>query len=416
MAEQVREPGGATRVVIAGLNYAPERVGVGKYTGEMAVWLAARGNQVHVACAPPYYPDWKVQPPYRAWRRCRETLAGVDVIRCPLWVPQSPTALRRVIHLLSFALGLLSGLLGLRRVRPQWVIAIVPTLFSAPVALLAARLWGARTWVHIQDFELGAASGLQMGMLARFMRIGSFLEGWLLRRFDRVSTISLEMDERLEDYGIPPGRRYLLPNWVDVEHVRPEVDARGVRTQLGLTVDDVVMLYSGSLSVKQDLELVFEAARVALSANPRLHLVICGDGPRKEQLQQLARGLPRLQWYPSQSFEDFPAWLTAADIHLLPQKIGAAAQVMPSKLGGMMASGRAVIATAMPQTALGETVEQCGVVTPPGDAEALAAAMLALAADAPKRQALGLQGRQLALQTLAQDAILERFQRELSRP
>ncbi len=400
-------------LVIAGINFAPERVGVGKYSGEMAFWLAARGMDVHMACAPPYYPDWAVQAPYRAGRLLRESMHGVDVVRCPLWVPHSPTAFKRILHLMSFALGVIPGLLTLRRTHPQWVIAIVPTLFSAPVALLAAKMWGARTWVHIQDFELGAASGLNMGLIAGFARMGSRLEAWLLRRFDRVSTISQEMDLRLAEYGVPESRRFLLPNWVDVQHIRPDVDTRAVRAQLDVHADDVVMLYSGSLSVKQDLELVFEAARMALPANPKLHLVICGDGPRKSFLQQLARGLPRVQWYPSRSFEDFPAWLAAADIHLLPQKIGAEAQVMPSKLGGMMASGRAVIATAMPCTALGEAVESCGLVTSPGDALALSRAMLKLAADADLRSTLGSAGRQVALKTLAQDAILERFRREL---
>ena len=50
------------KILIHGINFAPELVGIGKYTGEMVGWLAARGHAVRVVAAPPYYPDWAVLP------------------------------------------------------------------------------------------------------------------------------------------------------------------------------------------------------------------------------------------------------------------------------------------------------------------------------------------------------------------
>lgn len=56
------------KILIHGINYAPELTGVGKYTAEMAVLLASRGHEVRVVCAPPYYPAWRVAKGYVSWR------------------------------------------------------------------------------------------------------------------------------------------------------------------------------------------------------------------------------------------------------------------------------------------------------------------------------------------------------------
>ena len=92
------------KILIYGINYAPELTGIGKYSGEMAEWLAAAGHEVRVITAPPYYPEWEVQAPYRAGRYLREQRNGVTVLRAPLWVPRKVSGLKRLVHLASFAL------------------------------------------------------------------------------------------------------------------------------------------------------------------------------------------------------------------------------------------------------------------------------------------------------------------------
>src|SRR6266576_4194403 len=161
------------RVLICGINFAPEPVGIGKYTGEMAEWLAGRGHEVRVVTAIPHNPWWRVPPGFRAWRYTREqsfqvsplresrsqrtSAARVDVFRCPLWVPKSPSGLRRLCHLASFGLSSLPTTLWQRTWRPDLVFVVEPTLFCSLQALLVAAWSGAKTWLHIQDFEVDAA-------------------------------------------------------------------------------------------------------------------------------------------------------------------------------------------------------------------------------------------------------------------
>src|SRR5215210_3497177 len=91
------------RILIYGINYTPEIIGTGKYTGEMGEWLAGRGHEVRVVTAPPYYPAWRVAPGSAAWRYRRERVAGAAVLRCPVWVPGKPSGLTRLLHLASFS-------------------------------------------------------------------------------------------------------------------------------------------------------------------------------------------------------------------------------------------------------------------------------------------------------------------------
>src|ERR1700722_1603193 len=97
--------GGWMRILIYSTNFAPEPTGIGKYSGDMACWLADHGHEVRVVCAPPYYPAWQLDGKYRWPLYRREKWRGVDVWRTPLWVPKSPKGgLTRVVHLLSFAI------------------------------------------------------------------------------------------------------------------------------------------------------------------------------------------------------------------------------------------------------------------------------------------------------------------------
>jgi colanic acid biosynthesis glycosyl transferase WcaI len=101
--------------------------------------------------------------------------------------------------------------------------------------------------------------------------------------------------------------------------------------------------------------------------------------------------------------------LCIADMHLLPQNVGAADLVLPSKLSGMLASGRPVIATCVAGTELEAVVSQCGIVVPPEDSVGLAAAISRLADDAATRRELGSRARAYAEANFERDAIFGRI-------
>lgn len=400
------------RILIHGLNFWPDLTGVAKYTFEMAEWLVRHGHDVFVVTAPPYYPAWAIGAGYRSARFSQEIVSGVRVLRCPLYVPKRQTLSNRVVHALSFgASSLAATLYRGSRWRPDLVWTVAPSIIAAATALSAARLARVPAWLHVQDLEAEAAFalGLAGGTMLRQVAVG--LESRFIRQFDRVSTISGPMLRRVIEKGCDPDRVSLVPNWVDIEHIRPMARTNRFRHELGIAEDDVVALYSGNMGYKQGLPIILEAAE-RLSDDRTLHFVIAGEGAAKPGLEVAAKHLPNVRFLPLQPLERLPELLSTADIHLLPQLAGAADLVLPSKLSGMMASGRPVVATAAPHTELAQQTAPNGIVTPPGDAGEFAAAIATLARDPDLRQELGRIARERATRQWDRDFVLAKLERE----
>ncbi|WZB63938.1 WcaI family glycosyltransferase [Achromobacter xylosoxidans] len=317
------------KILIYGINYAPELTGIGKYSAELAEWLAARGHCVSVVTAPPYYPQWRVHDGYRAGRYAREERAGVSVRRAPLWVPARPGGVKRLLHLASFALSSLPSLLRAAAGRPDVILVVEPALFCAPAAWLAARLCGARAWLHVQDYEVDAAFELGLLKGAWLRRAVARAERWLMRRFDRVSTISERMLALARDKGVEPARAVLLPNWIDAQAITPDLDGGAYRAQLGIPADAIVALYSGNMGGKQGLQVLADVAR-RLEGETRLWFVFCGQGPERAALQARCAGLARARFLDLQPAERLGELLCMADIHLLPQRARSTSSCRPS--------------------------------------------------------------------------------------
>jgi colanic acid biosynthesis glycosyl transferase WcaI len=398
------------RLLLYGINYSPELTGVGKYTGEMATWLAERGHDVRVVTAPAYYPEWRIHRGFRNWWTTKFE-GRIRVTRCPLWVPAKPRGITRMLHLASFAASSIPAMLRQVAWRPDVVWTVEPTLLCTPTAWIAARLSGAAAWLHIQDFELDAAR--ELGLLSAGKAHGIALRGEraLMRRFCRVSTLSPRMLDRLKAKGISTGA--LFPNWVDTQDVHPMSTASVMRAELGIRDDEVVCLYSGSMGAKQGLETLADAARALASRCPKVRMVFSGEGPGRDPLETLCDGLANVRFLNLQPAARLNQLLNLADIHVLPQRAGAADLVMPSKLAGMLASGRPVVATAMPETEVARVVEGRGIVVRPGQTSMMVDAIARLADDRELRRELGHEARSYAVAHLEKDTVLAAFEQQL---
>ena len=363
------------RILIYGLNFAPELTGIGRYTGDMAAWLVEQGHAVEAVTAYPYYPHWKLSAGWPVRRWSRAVWKGVTVHRCPLWVPAVPTTRSRILHLLSFALSSAPVALWCAwRFRPDIVFVVEPTSLAAPVALLAARLARAQSWLHVQDIEMGAAE--RLGLLecaGRTGRLLASLYGRTLRAFDRVTTLSDRMRRKLTEYGRPEAAIGLFPNWVDTEKFKP-VDATAMRAELGLKPTDICVLYAGNLGEKQGVEQLLDVASL-LEDDPRIRLVICGAGCARPRIEAGAAGRPNIQLLDPQPDDRFVELLSAADIHVLPQKKGMTHYVMPSKLGPMLASARPIVAQAEEGCEVRRVLGSEAIALKPEDAGGMAAAV-----------------------------------------
>lgn len=402
------------KILIHGINFSPELTGIGKYTGELARFLVERGHQVRVITTPPYYPQWAVLSGYSGYRYQKESSDHLQVMRCPLWVPKNPGALKRILHHLSFSLSSLPVLIGQLGWKPDWVISIAPSIMNAPFDLALARMMGARSWLHVQDFEIDAA--FDLGMLKQHSLLGALGRGFertIFSKFDVVSTISNRMLEHARQKGVLPEKTVFFTNWVDTELIFPLKTTSPLRTALGISDQQLVVLYAGNLGQKQGLDILVRAARQLQTVNNDILFVLCGAGSMLQELQTACDGMPNVRFLPLQPLDKLNELLNIADLHVLPQSANIADLVLPSKLSGMLASGKPVVATVKAGTELHQIVSQVGVTVPPENSLGLAQAIQELAINPLLRQDQGQASREYAEEHFSKSKILIQFEKDL---
>ncbi len=361
------------KILIYGINYAPELTGIGKYSGEMAAFFAAAGDEVEVITAPPYYPQWKIKEGYERGFHT-ESLDGVTVHRCPLYVPSEVTGLRRILHEFSFVLS------SLRYWIPRYfrsydqIICVSPPFHLGFPALVHKWLRGTNVLYHIQDLQVDAARDLGIIRQQWLLRLLEHAEAWLLRRVSTVSTISEGMLRKIARKGIASDNIVLFPNWVDAELVHPVSREDSARSAWNIPHKEKLVLYAGNLGEKQGLENILELAD-RMRDIPSVKFLIIGEGGAKARLveESQKRQLPNLSFKSLQPLSKLAATLAAADVHLVLQKKAAADLVMPSKLTNILAVGGHALITAEQGTTLYDQVikNHLGTLVVPEDVDAL---------------------------------------------
>ncbi len=397
------------RVSIVGINYAPEPTGIPVYTTGLAEYLASQGHNVTVYTAFPYYPHWSKSPEDRGRLFRRETLNGVAIRRHYMYVPARPSALRRMLHELSFVCSVTLGyLLG---PRADLTVIISPPLFIGIPIALTARFKRSRTIFHVQDLQPDAAVDLGMLKPGALASLFFRLERITYRLVDRVSTISNGMLESIASKGIPRHKLTLFRNWAHNNMISPLGIDTYFRREWGLS-GKFVVLYSGNMGVKQGLNSLLHAA-AALSGHRDILFLVVGDGGEKEALMRRASAmkLDNVQFRPLQPMERLSELLATADVAIVPQRPGVRDIVLPSKLSNLLASGRPIIAAAEAQTEFGRIVQESGsgVLVEPGNSNQIASAVLDLQRVPEDRLRMGDSGRRYMEANLSSDAILAGF-------
>jgi colanic acid biosynthesis glycosyl transferase WcaI len=340
-------------VLLISGNYFPEPTGIGKYNSEMMIWLADYGFNCTVISTYPYYPFWQIQPPYinkRKWfsKEIYTTSSGNKIIiyRCPHYVPLNPTGKTRALLDLSFFSTVSLKLIRLTGKKFDYIINVTPPLSLGLLAALYKKICGAKFLYHIQDMQVDVANDLKMISSMRFLSMLFKIEKYILKKADRISTISPDMAERVKFKSGKPA--YLFPNWVNTKLFFPLPDKKNLKVAFGFKSNVPIVLYSGSIGEKQGLEAVLEIADNFKQKNIDAQFIISGSGPYKKILEKLAleKQLSNLSFLPLQPPEKLNEFLNLADVHLVMQKANVAHHVMPSKLTTILSVGGLAIITA----------------------------------------------------------------------
>jgi len=399
--------------LIVGINYAPELSGIGPYTTAMAERLAASGHEVTMVTGMPHYPQWRVARPYRGRLSSTEHHGGVRILRFAAYIPARQSAMRRALYEGSFLINASRVLTGLQR--PAAIVAVVPALADAVLAYLFAARIRAPYGIIFQDMmgRSAAQSGIAGGGLVASAT--ARLEGWLARRAKAVATVTDRFVPDLVEAGVDPGRIVHLPNWT---HVTPPAgDRLTTRTRLGWGERETVVLHAGNMGLKQNLEQVLNAARLAVQRDAPVRFAFIGDGSQRERLEREAADLPNVSLHGFEPSETFPDVLAAADVLLVSERASATDMSLPSKLTSYFAAGRPVVAAVSPDGATAHEMSRSGggVVVPAGKPEELLAAIRSVGRDATHANRIAEAAQAYAADSLAAEPALMRVEQFFER-
>jgi glycosyltransferase involved in cell wall biosynthesis len=391
------------RVLFVAINYWPEPSGTAPYTTRIAEHLARQGHDVTVLTGYPHYPEWRISSTYPSRFSYREVINGVRVIRKRHFVPRRQTVAGRALYESTF---LAHGLVTRLR-RPDAVIGVIPSLNGGALARVLAARFRVGYAVIAQDL-MGRAAG-QSGISAGSSVAGviSRAEAWSLRRARLVAPVSVAFIPYLKSLGISDAQLVHLPNWT--LHSVAAVDRVEVRRRLGWG-DEQVVLHAGNMGLKQGLEQVLVAAKMAVLAAPHVRFVLLGDGSQRAVLEAASAGLPNVQFLPTQSADDYARALAAADVLLLSERRTSVDMSLPSKLTAYCAAGRPIVAAVRKGGATWAEVEGigAGLLVPAGNPEALLGGLATLRGDPALADKLGLKALAHARQSYSEEDALVR--------
>lgn len=400
------------RFLILGLNYLPESTSIGPYTADLAESLAARGHHVSVVTGFPMAPQWRIWEGYRNRLFMRQIVNGVPVLRTFLYVPSCPQKpLNRILFDLSFALSSLIG--GFVVGSADLVIAISPPLQLGLSGWLLGLVKRSPFFLHLQDLVPDAA--VATGMLredSRAVRLARKIERFVYRHACSVGVISEGFARSLATKGVPPAKIMLLPNYIDLDFLKPIDRNNGFRQRFGIRSDTFLIMYSGSVALKQGLQTFVEASAEFGEADGVAFYLI-GEGPYLEEIRSRAMELKiaNLTFLPLQPRENLPMQLSAADALVITQKWAVTDVVFPGKLLYYMAAGRPILASVSPDSQTGRFISdhKVGIVVPPEDPKTLAEAIRYLRRNPTEAGRLGRNGRRVAEEKFDRKVVLERF-------
>lgn len=388
------------RIVFFNRSYWPDQAATGQLLTELAEDLVhTHGCRVSVVAGMPLHAGQAGQTE-RAGRQLirKESHNGVDIFRAAGTTLPPDRFIARATNYLSYFCS--ACVAGLRIPRPDIVVALTDPPIIGLAALLAARRAGARFVFLCQDIFPEVATVLEDFQSETVNRALSQVNRCLVRQADRIIVLGETMRQRLIDgKGADPHKVSVIHNWADCSAVVPGPKHNAFSEQHNLAERFVVM-HSGNIGLSQNLDLLLDATE-QLRAYEDLAVTVVGGGARREAVQTraAAQGLSNVHFFPYQPKDRLSESFSTADVFLISLKQGLAGYIVPSKLYGILASGRPYVAAVEESCEVATITKQyqCGLLAEPGNPDDLANKILTLYHDRPLAQQLGANARQAAL-------------------
>jgi glycosyltransferase involved in cell wall biosynthesis len=378
------------RVLLLNLYYPPDTSATAKMAAAFVGPLAAK-HQVTVICGRPSY-DPTERRPWRLWQT--EHSGGVKIVRVGSTDYPRTQMTRRVLNYLTYvALSVPRALFT----GCDLVLAMTDPPFEGIVGAFVALLKGKPYVYNIRDMYPDMAVGgliVEPGLLAR---VWEKLHRWALRRAARVIVLGEDMRSRIIAKGVDAQRVAIVRDGAEIAPAgspEPVIDPDVVRAIRGDF--RFVLLHAGNLGFYGAWNTLLAAERAL--AQDGVGLVFVGDGAQRAQLETAAAGTANVRFLPFFPASKISSVLAAGDVHVITIKRGLEGVVVPSKMYGILAAGRPIVAVAPHETDAASLGARCGfgISADPDKPEELIAAVRTLLSDPTRLVAMGRAARAVA--------------------
>jgi colanic acid biosynthesis glycosyl transferase WcaI len=216
--------------------------------------------------------------------------------------------------------------------------------------------------------------------------------------------------------GVPDKKIVVLPNYIDLQFLKTSDRDNGFRRQHLISPDEFLVMYSGSIALKQGLQTFVETS-AGFCQEDGITFYLIGEGPYLQDLKRIAETLKLTNFYflPLQPRERLPVQLSAADALVITQKRAVTDVVFPGKLLYYMAAARPILAAVSAESETGRFVRnnEVGLVVPPENPQALAKAIQHLHQNRGEAVRLGMNGRRIVEERFDRKVILRLFANHL---
>ncbi|MFM7534324.1 MAG: glycosyltransferase family 4 protein [Acidimicrobiales bacterium] len=398
------------RLAVLCPHFAPDLAPTGEVITRLVHELAARGHRIDVVTALPWYLHHDVEPGWRGRPVRRERTDWGTVTRVHPFPTDKRSIPRRALGFGAFSA--LAGLAAAAGPRVDVVLAMSPPLTLGLTGWAAGLARRAPLVFNVQDVfpdvavEVGALTNRRVIDAARRLELATYT------RSAAVTVLSEDLRDNLVA-KVGPGRAHrirVIPNFVDVDAVRPADRMTPYRHELVIPAHHTVVLYAGNMGFSQSLPSVVDVAR-RLADRP-VTFLFNGGGSAREALVEAAAGLANVVFAPYQPRERLAEVLATGDIHLVPLRAGLARSSVPSKTYSILAAGRPLVAAIDEGTEVARVVTEAraGLAVRPDDPTALQEALCSLLDDPSRAQAMGVRGRAWVERWLSPAAVAERYE------
>ena len=378
------------KILLLNLYYPPDTSATAKMAHTVVDALSTR-HSVTVLCGRPSYDPTE----RRAWRLYRTELAGpVRIIRTGSTDFPRMKMKKRVLNYLSYvALAVPRALL----VRCDVVLAMTDPPFEGIAGAFVAMLKRKPFVYNIRDMYPDMAVGGSIVQPGLLVRLWERLHRWALRRAARVIVLGDDMRTRIIAKGVDPSRAVIVRDGAEVlppNAPLPTPDPDVVRAIRGNF--SFVLLHAGNLGFYGAWNTLLMAARKLASEG--VSLVFVGDGAQRAEIQAAAAGSDNIRFLDFFPASKIPSVLAAADAHIITVKRGLEGVVVPSKMYGILAARKPIVAVAPEETDAVTLGVRGGfaVSADPDKPAELVSAVRALLGDAQKMKAMGQAAREAA--------------------